>query len=296
MARSRAWVFTLYQERDEIELEEFSDTVRAAVWQREIGDEKHHEHLQGYIEFTKAVRFSRVKEILGRNVHIEPRRGTQRQAIDYSTKEQGRVRGPWWWPNKEAFAQQGRRSDLERVAATVLQAESIRDVVDEHPVEFLRMARGIQDLFTLSHDPPRRDKPNLIVMWGDSGTGKSKTMYDIIGDQKYYVMDDTPQAWMDGYWGQSLIVIDDFECRIPRGQFLRLIDWHPLRMQRKGGYVIINANQFIITSNTDPREWYGQDPAVRRRLRDFGTIYFFPREGDYEKQWDCDTPQDYSWP
>lgn len=44
-------------------------------------------HLQGYIEFKTPRRFATVKRILGSDAHIEKRRGTKQQAIDYCKKD-----------------------------------------------------------------------------------------------------------------------------------------------------------------------------------------------------------------
>ena len=45
-------------------------------------------HLQGYVEFKKLVSYKGIKKILNNNtIHIEERRGTQEQAINYCRKE-----------------------------------------------------------------------------------------------------------------------------------------------------------------------------------------------------------------
>ena len=45
-------------------------------------------HLQGYVEFKKLVSYKSIKKILNNNtIHIEERRGTQEQAINYCRKE-----------------------------------------------------------------------------------------------------------------------------------------------------------------------------------------------------------------
>lgn len=51
-------------------------------------------HLQLYLEFNPRVSLNKMQDCLP-GLHIEPRRGSQKQAIDYVTKEDTRVYGPF---------------------------------------------------------------------------------------------------------------------------------------------------------------------------------------------------------
>lgn len=63
------------------------ETVRYVVAGLETCPETGRLHWQGYVEFTQAVDLSRVKQELDCAwVHLEPRRGTQQQAMDYCKK------------------------------------------------------------------------------------------------------------------------------------------------------------------------------------------------------------------
>lgn len=80
--RSRYWVFTLnnYTEADPDRISGLvSDGVASyVVIGKEVGANGTR-HLQGYIEFSQRLRFSRVRNLLGR-CHIESRNGTAQQA------------------------------------------------------------------------------------------------------------------------------------------------------------------------------------------------------------------------
>lgn len=296
--RGRAWCLTVYTDKDEFDFES-EPQVRFAIWQREVGDAKHHEHVQMYLELKTTQRASWVKARFPNRPHVEPRRGTQEEAIKYVTKLKGRIRGPWEYGTK---AKQGQRTDLMAVAATIRASTSLARVVEEHPVEFIRMSRGMETYFDYTHRPPRRGKPDVIILWGESGTGKSRAVFDQLEEEEteYYLAPDcSPVQWMDGYRGEETIVFDDFEAKMPVQQFKNLIDWHPLRMQRKHGWVIINAKYFIFTSNLDPRDWYQGDPNVRRRLKDFAAIAKYSFEENnvrVTQEWDSDNPEGSTWP
>lgn len=64
-------------------------------------------HLQGYVEFTKAFSYQRIKELmrLGNTIHLEERAGTQAQAIGYC------MGGPEWGkPINEVFKFWGQKA------------------------------------------------------------------------------------------------------------------------------------------------------------------------------------------
>lgn len=44
-------------------------------------------HIQGYIEFELPISFAKIKEYLGRGVHVAKAKGTRQQNFDYCLKE-----------------------------------------------------------------------------------------------------------------------------------------------------------------------------------------------------------------
>ena len=69
-----------------------SGHVRYLVWQEEIGlSETQPEHVQGYCELKDQVSMSTIKAMFNCTyMHIEKRKGTQKQAIEYCKKEESR--------------------------------------------------------------------------------------------------------------------------------------------------------------------------------------------------------------
>lgn len=264
--RFRRWCWTAYQSSDDFSAPAW---LKYAIWQREVGDAEHHEHLQGYFELSRAVDLSLLKAQFP-GWHFESARGTQQQCIDYCSKSEGRVRGPWEIGERN---HQGQRSDLAAVASSVAESKSVQEVAANHPQEYLKYSRGIERLHYRMHRPVPRGEPAIEVYWGDSGTGKSKSAWELYPNA--YCGDDTKEAWMDGYDGQEEIIFDDFDCRMPLRFWLRLVDWHPLQAPVKGGYTAIRSAIYIFTTNKDPREWYDKNSAVLRRLKQFSRIYYF---------------------
>lgn len=96
--RARNYMFTInFGDGDVTTLlpEEFPEWLTYAVWQLEVGDEGT-PHYQGYLECSGKRSFAQIHSIPGfERAHLEPRRGTQGQAVAYCTKDDSRVDGPW---------------------------------------------------------------------------------------------------------------------------------------------------------------------------------------------------------
>ena len=107
-------------------------TVQAYIFQVEQGEKEKTYHWQGYIEFSDSLPFSRVKKILGDNSHIEKRKGTAQQAIDYCSKTETRISGPYQ-NGTFTITSQGKRTDLINLVETIHEASSLNEVVRQHP-------------------------------------------------------------------------------------------------------------------------------------------------------------------
>jgi len=220
------------------------------VWQRERG-ENGTEHLQGYCHFGALKRLAALKKICAQ-AHWEPRMGTHEQAKTYCTKEETRIAGPW---TKGDEPQQGKRSDLDAVAALVQTGATLEQVAETHPTSFIKYFRGIQQLI-LIRTPKRSQETLAQVYYGPTGTGKS-TRANVENPDAYW----HPQGpWFDGYTGQATIIFDEFYGGISYQLLLRLLDRFPLDLPVKGGFTRCCATKVVFTSNIPPWDWY---PGIR---------------------------------
>lgn len=272
--RYRAWCFTLFVEDDTgdyKDLLEGSTGVRFGIWQLEMCPTSQRYHLQGYIEFTSAVRLSTLKLLIGNSVHGESRKASRQLAIEYCRKEESRVRGPWTYGDEDCV-RPGKRTDLDNVAETIQGGGHIDDVVGEYPVQYIRFRRGIEALY--NHGLKKRAQEwrqvQVLVYWGEAGSGKTRKAIE--ENSSRFILDQGDRVWFDGYSGEDCLIIDDFYGWIKFGQFLRILDGHPLRLEIKGGFTWALWKRVIITSNKPWAEWYGsvtdsrQVAALRRRI------------------------------
>ncbi len=144
-------------------------------------------------------------------------------------------------------------------------------IADTYFGNFLRYNRGIRDYIGLSQTS-RDDQTRVLVLWGPTGSGKSRFARDTSNIISNYWLDKnngTGATWFDGYYGQPLLVIDEFYGWVPRDFILRVIDRYPMRVQTKGGSMNFRSKTVIITSNLHPEHWWsriGLGQAARRRL------------------------------
>jgi len=223
-------------------------------------------HVQGYVELTKPQRFTWIKSNWGLfvNGHFERRRGTRDQAIAYCEKEESRVRGPWRIGNDSG---QGARTDLMEIAEKIKGEESIRSIAEQHPASFIRYARGIERLDRLIR--PRRKvdwEMEVIVIWGPSGAGKTELAKRTWPEHYRFMHQRGETTWWNGYLGEETILIDEFANNFSYHYGLSILGEPGIRVQDKGGDVILYAKTIVITSMDSPTTWWPNMKEHRKAL------------------------------
>jgi Putative viral replication protein/RNA helicase len=220
--------------------------LRYIVWQEEHGQSGTH-HYQGYLELIKKRKRGGVCQLIPR-AHFEPRKGTRQQAINYCKKPDTRIRDPWEWGESRG---QGSRSDLSRAYEMIRSGASERQLMEE---DFGMWARNYRAYIRARRLllPPRDFKTKVIVLFGETGSGKSRWCHDTFPNAYW-----KPRGiWWEAYEQQTEVVIDDFYGWLPFDFMLRLLDRYPLLVETKGGSEVFNSRIIIITSNIPPDRWY----------------------------------------
>lgn len=204
-------------------------------------------HLQGYAEFKGRHRLSWYAKLFN-NWHIEPRKGTAQQAKEYCEKEGD------FFQYGDISGSQGTRSDLVGLYESLKSGATLRDISDGHFKQFLRYERAIRS-YRLIHGDRRNWETEVFVLWGKTGTGKTRHVHDNEVDEDVYVHPGGP--WFDGYDGHTVVLFDDFSgsC-FPIAYLLKLLDRYPFSVPVKGAFVSFTPRRIYITSNIDPDQWY----------------------------------------
>jgi len=273
MSRSRGFVFTLNNPTDEDGASLEKVECRYLVIGREVG-ESGTPHYQGYILFKNARSFESVKKLLPR-AHIEVQKGSYQQAIDYCSKEDTRIDGPYRWGEPAA---QGKRNDLDEVKTKIKAGAPMTQIADEHFRDWCKFNKAFKEYQSMCMEK-RSWAMDLVLLIGPSRTGKTRTAMEMAGESIYVK---PPGKWWDGYNGEHTVVWDEFYGHsYPFTELLRVLDRYPLQVEFKGGFHQFSSRRIIFTSNQEPKDWYNgerthqlrwEDNPLNARIREFGRI------------------------
>jgi len=156
----------------------------------------------------------------------------------------------------------------------------------------------------------KRDwQTKVMVLYGDAGCGKTKLAGKLADDYAKELggsvftltpaMRHSHGVWWDGYNGDEVVVIEEFEGWISRVDFKTLVNCCPATLQVKGRSQSFRARMIFITSNNKPSDWWKLDtevqrqawPQIARRLSPpIGTVHRCHRNPDIPASEDIFTP------
>lgn len=163
---------------------------------------------------------------------------------------------------------QGKRTDLLEIKSMLDEGKTSVDIADSHFTDWVRYHKSFEKYVTLKQ-PKRSWNTYVVVLWGKTGTGKTRFARNQVGDDQR-VWSPGDYKWFDGYEGQEIVIIDDYRGEYELPMFLNLFDRYPMQVPVKGGFTNWCPKKVYITSNVDPNHWYTSDGlslgAFQRRL------------------------------
>lgn len=286
LMQSKYWIFTLNNPgvpgTDYLAVTRSWKNISFILFQEERG-EHGTTHFQGYCEFSKLQRITSVKKCEPR-AHWECRRGTQKQAIDYCSKEETRVSGPYSH-GTATETHQGKRSDLT-AAVEALRTGGLKRVREEHPETYIKYPRGFREL---SNSRVQQDDsaPEVTLLFGPPGSGKTRSYFEAEGSDAGHMLA-SGGYWFDAYDGDEAFLLDDFDGKFSKwtlAQTLCVTDRYKVRLPVKGGFTVWQPKRIYISTNFHPTDWFDfsgrqqQYPALVRR---FTKVIWFREDGTRE--------------
>lgn len=276
--QAKNWCFTInnYTNEEKDNLYELCNptnptdsTPTYLIYGEEVGEECGTPHLQGYVSFPKKVTFNKCKELIGNRANIRVAKGSAKQNKDYCSK-QGEVT-EYGTPPKG----QGARTDIAIVQKRIAEGATKEEIREHFFGTFCRYERAICNYIS-DVQPKRNWKTKVVVLWGKTGTGKTRSIFDYHNADQLYMH--PGHQWFDGYEGQDVVVFDDYNgSEFQLSYLLKLTDRYPFKVPVKGGYKNWKPKVIYFTSNKSPDDWYvnvndEQKAALKRRI---DKIYHF---------------------
>lgn len=196
MGGCRHWCFTInnYSEEDIAVLDSFA--CEYIIYGKEVG-ENGTPHLQGYVCLTNRKGMPWMKKNFHKTAHLEQKRGTVKQAIEYCKKD-GDVTERGTEPEEQSA--KGVKARQEKYQRIIQLARDGRmdELAEDEPYTYLQFHRTLTSLFTC--DKKWLDQCRGIWIYGRTGCGKTSAVMKAC-ENGYY--EKPPRnKWWDGYKGE----------------------------------------------------------------------------------------------
>lgn len=223
----------------------------------EIGEQgTYHTHV--YMYFKNPVRFSRIKKLF-RSAHIEKSKGTSEENRDYILKQ-----GKWKNDKKSETSiegtfeewgelpqeRQGARSDIAFLVEIIKDGYTDYQILNEYPDFAFRLDNIGKIRQRIMEEEHINSFRSLYVtyMYGDTGVGKTRSVMENYGYKNVYRITDYEHPF-DGYFGQDIIIFEEFRSSLKIADMLKYLEGYPLTLPcRYYNRVACFTKVFIITN------------------------------------------------
>ena len=235
-------------------------TFRYLIAGKEIAPETGKEHIHMYVEFKQQ---TIITKLMMCNCHVDivkPR--TKDQAMDYCTKDMNVI------DEIGECSHQGSK--------TVKDLIELKDPSELDPRLFKTWTAVKQWNQSMSRNDIYCPDKQVFFIWGESGSGKSKWVYDQIGDEKFDRVKFSNGFWSGISMDTSVRIAwyDDFrDSHMHPSELINFCDYYRNGLNVKGSNVLDHYDKIYITSVQDPNDIYpnmkDEEPKVQwlRRIK-----------------------------
>lgn len=248
-------------------------------------------HWQIYIENGNPIGFDVLRNKFDKKaIHIEKRAGTKKQAYDYCTKEDETYQGIRIQNGEiELEDNKGKRTDLQNIADEMLVGATEDEVLIKYPqsAHCMPYIRKLREMYIKrTYGEKLRENIQVTYIYGSSGAGKTKTIYDTYEFKDIYRVTDYEHPF-DNYNYEPIMVFDEFSSQIKIELMLTLLDVYPVQLPCRYNNKWACYDKVYIISNKPIERQYNdpfkpitdeQEKAFRRRIHQ--VIYYgFDNDG-----------------
>ncbi len=241
--QSKNWCFTDFELLDWSKIYDETDDIRYICWGAETCPKTKKKHYQGWIQMDKKKRLGGMKKVCrSKKIHLESCRGTEEANQEYCKKDN-------IWIEKGTFMTQGKRTDLDGLKKIIDEGGTLMDIAGNNFQAFIQYNRGFQEYKKMVDKSRRKSfrKVKTIHIHGKTGSGKTKMAMG--NGEDTYKIQGNAMKWWDGYEGEKILVIDEYDNQISCTELLGILDGYQLRLPTKGSFTYANWETVFITSN-----------------------------------------------
>lgn len=246
----RRWVFTLFNLDIDIEkaYNNNIDDINYIYTGMEECPTSKRLHWQGFIQFKRTVRRRKLQTIMEQKCWCNPMKGDYEDNLEYCGKQ--KLNNNWFEFGK--FVSQGQRTDIDHCHDMLKNGCKMIDLMDEHFGDYIRYHRGFDKakfLYDGKLRQKRREDLYVELICGETGMQKTTSILNKYGDENVFIYDFGKVEWWDGYEGEKIIILDDYDNQFPLTRLLRITDKIKVKLPTKGGFTYANFNKIYITTN-----------------------------------------------
>lgn len=227
----------------------------------------HHLHmvLETTNSDTERFTYKQIQKLYGRQFHIEPTRGSKKEAEDYIYK-----RGKYTEKGEQVLAMaqygeikgsQGKRSDLEQIEEMIA-GGSTPDEIFDVSMKYRRYKSLVKDAYYRKRvlETPFVREVKVIYHVGESFSGKSyvsKQLVEKYGEAALYLVSDYCNGYMDNYQGEPILFLDELRGEsIGFNTLLTMLNVYRSPIHARYSNVVALWNEVHITSTIPPELLY----------------------------------------
>ena len=256
--QSRSWLLT--QDASKITFEELQAALKDYVYigQLERGEKgEGYLHYQIYIENPAPIRFSTLKAKLP-NCHLEQRRGTRKQALEYVTKAETRTGGIFGRGDINVNDERGKRNDIAEIAQMIKDGATDNEIFEAYPDRYFKFYKNIDMLRQLHvrQNSTGWKKIKVIYIFGETRSGKTRYVMEKHSPSDIYRTTEYEFGWIDGYRGEKVLVLDEYRSNLKISSILDYTDGYIERIHGRNYPRQVCYDTVYIISNWKLDEQY----------------------------------------
>jgi hypothetical protein len=276
--RGRCWVFTLNGlgvpfsqytlENVYSKIQSLSELahVRYICGGVESGKKTNRLHFQGYVEFTKSMRYTTVGNLLDNNftkLKYKPKKQRNKLSRGYTYSKKNEPHNLTWIQRKKGTREQaknyamkieqyldeadtqilqpiqygkwvenGQRLDLEDLANDIVEGKTDYQIFERDSVAFMRHIKMIKETRSMLLETKFNTiyrHVEVCYIYGTTRSGKTTLITNHFGYENVYRITDSKNPW-DGYTNQDVIIFEEFRETFPLENMLSWLEGHPVQL------------------------------------------------------------------